>query len=344
MKWIDAQTLGVQGKGFDTIGYRRLTEEDNEILSKVFPISVTKHHIVYFPKLGHCSAGLHIDFKTNSKSIYVKWTVKYLDIPDQSSIVNQSGMDLYIFKNNKWTFVNSAIFPYEKTNEAKLIDNSKTLPNETNEFTLNLATYDEITKLEIGIDDDATIEGLNKKEDYIVFYGTSITQGGCASRPGLIYTNQVRLKLQEEVINMGFCGLGNISPQMVNILNKLNPKIMIMDNVPNMVILEPEEFKNRYRHFYNTFRETHKNTPIIFVEKPKYTNEWVGINATSYYNEYLKEVFKELNKNDNNIYYIEGENLYGSDEASSDGIHPNDFGHTNMANIYIEKIKEILDL
>lgn len=342
MKWINAESLGILGKGFDTVGYRRITEEDNAVLSEKFPLSVMKHHLVYFPKLGRESAGLHIDFETDSKSIYVRWTVNYFDFSDESSVINQSGMDLYIFKDNRWRFLNSTVFENKKSNECKLADNLTKLPAGKNKYTLNLATYDEITKLEIGIDDDAQIQGLKAKEDYIVIYGSSITQGGCASRPGLIYPNQIRLKLREEVINLGFCGMGFISPEMVNILNKLNPKLMIMDCIPNMTTFTPEEFKSRYMHFYNVFRKSHKETPIIFTEKAMYTNEWAGINATSYYNSYLKKIFAELSKNDKNIYYIEGENLYGSDEASSDGIHPNDMGHTNMANIYINKIKEIL--
>lgn len=343
MKWINAETLGIQGKGFDTIGYRRLTEEDNEIMSKVFPQSVTNHHIVHFPKLGHCSSGLHIDFETNSRNIYVRWTVRYLDFSDSSSIINQSGMDLYILIDNKWKFAKGTIFLNKKTNECPLIDNFENLPKGNNKYTLNLSTYDEIVELEIGIDDDATIKGLEKKEDYIAIYGSSITQGGCASRPGMIYSNQIRLKMQEEVVNMGFCGLGVLNPEMIDILNKLNPKLMILDCVPNMRLMEKEDFQNRYYNFYNTFRKDHPKTPILFIEKAKYTNEWLISDTFSINNTYLKEVFNKLYETDKNLYYIEGDNLYGSSEASSDGEHPNDLGFTNMANIFITKIKEILN-
>ena len=341
MKWINALDLGIKGRAFKAEGYHRLTKEDNKIMSKVFPPGA--HHVVWFPKLGNCSAGLHVDFKTDSRNIFVRWTVKYMDIPDSMSIINQSGMDLYILWGKDYRFVNSTIFHYQKYNECKLVDNFKNIPKKINEFSLNLCSYDEIVELEIGIDDNAKIESCPDKKDYIAFYGSSITQGACASRPGMIYTNIIRRKLKEEVVNLGFCGTGQLNPEMVEILNRLDPKIMVMDCMPNMYWMEEEEFIKRYTHFYTTFRESHPKTPILFVEKAIYTNSWakgVAIENNCYV---LRNLTLKWYITDAHLYYLQGEALYGNDfEASSEGEHPNDIGFTRMADIILKKLKAIL--
>ena len=188
MKWINALDLGIKGRAFKAEGYHRLTKEDNKIMSKVFPPGA--HHVVWFPKLGNCSAGLHVDFKTDSRNIFVRWTVKYMDIPDSMSIINQSGMDLYILWGKDYRFVNSTIFHYQKYNECKLVDNFKNIPKKINEFSLNLCSYDEIVELEIGIDDNAKIEScpdkrclrFSSRHDLHQYYKKKIKGRSCKSR------------------------------------------------------------------------------------------------------------------------------------------------------------------
>lgn len=340
MKWINAKELGIRGKGFDTIGYRRLTEEQNRIMSEVYPPNT--HPVANFPKLGTCSAGLHIDFETDSENISVKWTVRYLDIPDQMGIINQSGMDLYVLQNGKYRFVKSTVFPYKKTNQCSLAENPRY--SGTNTYTLNLCSYDEMVELEIGIDDEAIIKPVPPKKDYIAVYGTSITQGGVASRPGMIYTNILRRELNEEFVNMGFCGLGKMDPEMISILTGLDPKLMIIDCLPNMYMMDEGTLRDRFGYFYSEYRKTHPQTPILFIEKPIYSNAWAFTEIPETVNTVLREKFEEWNKDDKNIYYLKGDNLYGSDsEASPDGEHPTDIGFMRMAEIMLPVIKAIID-
>jgi len=149
------------------------------------------------------SSGISIRFKTNSPSISVKWELSNFREHSNMSRICASGLDLYCLVDNKWQYVRSGIPTNFKT-EQLLVSEMDTI---TKEFTLNLPLYDGIENIEIGIKKGFEIS--KSADDYriknpIVFYGTSITQGGSASRPGLAYPSIISRDLNVETINLGF--------------------------------------------------------------------------------------------------------------------------------------------
>src|ERR1035437_8224636 len=135
--------------------------------------------------LGKNSAGLAIRFRSNSTTIAAKWEVLFNCELNHMTSTGVKGLDLYCLQDGKWVFVNSGR-PSGKVNTAMIISNME--PQER-EYLLYLPLYDGVTSLAVGIDSLSEISqpkvDLPVRKKPLVFYGTSILQGGCASRPGM---------------------------------------------------------------------------------------------------------------------------------------------------------------
>ncbi|HBK72070.1 MAG TPA: hypothetical protein DDZ39_10530, partial [Flavobacteriaceae bacterium] len=178
------------------------------------------------------SSGISIQFETNSPNILVKWKLSKFSEYLNMSKVCTSGIDLYCFIGNKWQYVSSGI-PSDYKNEQLLISDMDTT---SKVFLLNLPLYDGIEKIEIGIKNGFKI---SKNSDHftskkpIVFYGTSITQGGSASRPGLAYPSIISRNLNIETINFGFSNNGKFEKAIGNALCEIDASMYVIDCVPN---------------------------------------------------------------------------------------------------------------
>ena len=149
--------------------------------------------------LSRNSAGMAIRFRSNSTRIALKWENLFNNHMNHMTDVGIKGLDLYCWEENgQWRFVNSAR-PNGKTNQATVIANMQ--PKER-EYMLYLPLYDGLVSLSIGVDSLSSIDqpqiNYPIREKPIVFYGTSILQGGCASRPGMAHTNIISRRLNRE--------------------------------------------------------------------------------------------------------------------------------------------------
>ena len=336
MKSINAKDLNIHGKGFvNAKDFTRLEPEDLATMTRIFPKYSVNMDLEAFPRIGNNSAGLHIDFKTDSRNITLKWTTEYRNRFESMAFYNESGLDLYIMINGKYRFLGAAC-PNTKEKHSVwdiVTEKFKNIPEGMNQYTLNLCMYDQCSHLEICIDDNAKIEPVPLKKDYIAIYGSSITQGGCASRPGRTFTHILRMNLDEEIVNMGFSGGGLLQPEMTDILMKLSPKIMVMDCVANMAAaLNDENYIYNWNYFYIKFREKFPNVPLVIIEQPTFTDSWTFLDSLEPKNLLLRDIVKSWN--DKNLSYIKGDNLYGDDfEASVEGTHPTDLGFARMVEI-----------
>ena len=116
--------------------------------------------------------------------------------------------------------------------------NESNMRGEMNEYMLYLPLYDEVTELKIGVDEKAEIKQPQIESPVIdrpvICYGTSITQGGCATRPGMVYTNILSRMLNREVVNLGFSGYGHLEYEIVALMTLRNPSVIVMDFIPNV--------------------------------------------------------------------------------------------------------------
>ena len=295
--------------------------------------------------LSRNSAGMAIRFRSNSTQIAVKWESLFNNHMNHMTDVGIKGLDLYCWEGNKqWRFVNSAR-PSGKTNQATIIANM--LPTER-EYMLYLPLYDGLVSLSIGVDSLATIDQplidypIRKKP--VVFYGTSILQGGCASRPGMAHTNIISRRLNRECINLGFSGNAFLDLEVAKVISEVDASVFILDFVPNASV---EQMKERMETFYRIIRSKHPDTPIIFIEDPIFTHTRYDeriAKEVQRKNDTLKEIFNRLKKEDEkNIIFISSKDMLGEDgEATVDGVHFTDLGMTRYADLVCPIIKKAI--
>lgn len=285
------------------------------------------------------SAGISVRFHSNSTRINLKWTVLNDFQMNHMASTGIKGVDLYTKYMGQWRYVTTAR-PTDTINEQELIKN---MTPEFREFKLFLPLYDGVTKLEVGIDSSASIiKATPATLKPIVFYGTSITQGGCASRPGMAHTNIISRKLDIDCINYGFSGNGRMETPIVELISEIDARFYVIECLQNM---NTEQVKQRVSPLVEIIRQKQPNTPIVFVENMMYKmafldktieNELVQENLA------LKNEFdKILKKGDKNIYYISDLQADGMDnEGTVDSVHLTDLGFLRYAAYLIENFKK----
>ena len=302
--------------------------------------------------LSKASAGITVRFHSNSTSINLKWTVlNDLDMSHMAA-TGIKGIDLYTKYNNKWRYVTTAgalvglktyqnkSIPADSINEYELIKN---MTPEFREYKLFLPLYDGVTKLEVGIDSAASIEKATPStEKPIVFYGTSITQGGCASRPGMAHTNIISRKLDVDCINYGFSGNGRMETPIVELISEIDARFYVIECLQNM---DSEQVKERVKPLVDIIRTNHPHTPIVLVENMMYTMAFLNQTLETRLieeNTALKNEYDKIIKSGTpNIFYIKDNKEFLVDnEGTVDGVHLTDLGFKRYADYLIENFKK----
>lgn len=285
------------------------------------------------------SAGISVRFISNSPFITVRWHLLNDYTMNHMAETGIKGVDLYCKVNGTWQYVNTGR-PKGKENEIKLVN---TLTRENREYKLYLPLYDGTTKVEVGVDNTSIFEKLlPEKKLPIVFYGTSITQGGCASRPGMAYTNIISRKLGVDCINLGFSGNGKMEAPIVEVMSGIRASFYVIDCLPNMTA---EDVTKSVIPLAQGLRAKNPDTPIAFVENVMY--------AKSYFEEGMDKMLREKNRalraeydklvkqGMKNVVYISSEGALGIDgEGYVDGVHMTDLGFLRMADHLVKNFRE----
>ncbi len=295
--------------------------------------------------LSRNSAGLAIRFRSNSTQIALKWEALFNNHMNHMTDVGIKGLDLYcLLDNGSWRFVNSAR-PTGKTNSATIIANMQ--PKER-EYMLYLPLYDGLTSLSIGIDSLSNIDQPSidtpVRNKPVVFYGTSILQGACASRPGMAHTNIISRRLNRECINLGFSGNALLDLEVAKVMTEVDAGVFVLDCVPNASV---EQMNERLITFYRILRDKHPDTPIVFIEDPDFAHALFDqriAREVKRKNETLNEIFNALKKQgEKKIYLIHSKNMIGHDgEATVDGIHFTDLGMMRYADFVCPVLRKVI--
>ncbi|MEG9437858.1 SGNH/GDSL hydrolase family protein [Edaphobacter sp. HDX4] len=290
-------------------------------------------------------SGGRIRFRTNSTSLAVR-----LEYPHGPSMTNmqafgQTGVDLYVNKNTYW---GTAIAG--RDSKPGLVQNHSFYEAQRGvdrEITLYLPLYAPVKVLGIGVDADAKIYeprsfALNKP---IVFYGTSITQGGCASRSGMSYEAILGRSLNVDFINLGFSGNGIGEPEMAGVVASLDPAAFVLDFAHNNPTVE--SLKQAYDPFIAAIRREHSQTPIILMT-PIYDAHlecWAPRPLLDEMRTLIRQVAAQrIAAGDKNLQLVEGTDLLGPSQGDSlvDGVHPNDLGQKAIAEGLVPRISKII--
>ena len=294
-----------------------------------------------------CSSGFGIRFATDSKTIGVRYDLYFNTHMIHMADTGLKGTDLYILEGDSvWRHVNTNR-PYikkgtEKTCEATYVEN---LSGEMQEFMIYLPLYDGIVNLDVIVDSAAVITAGNpdiiRKDKKIVAYGTSILQGGCASRTGMASTNIISRELNCEVVNLGFSGEGKMDFCMARALAEIpNVDCYLIDPVPNCTEMMCDTLTYDFIKILRTLRP---EVPIVMLEGPIYPYARYDSFFGSYLpkkNAAFRRNFERLiAENPDNLHYVTSEGLDGvEDDGTVDGIHLTDLGFK----YYAQKLIPIL--
>ncbi len=293
--------------------------------------------------LSWCTSGAMIRFKTNSSDIAIRAELRDKGIMDHMPLSGQSGFDLY-FRTDKGLSFHRNIRPSSATPDFVEGVFAENLDGEMRECVIYLPLYNGIKTMEIGLAPGTKVKApsMLKHQDPILFYGSSITQGGCASRPGNAYTHFLTRWLDANMINLGFSGCGRGEIEMAECIASLKLSAFVMDydhNAPN-----PEHLEKTHEIFFRTIREKHPHLPIVIASKCDFDNN-VEINSKR--REIIKRTYSNAVKaGDRKVYFVDGEKMFGQtdrDACTVDGCHPNDIGFLRMAETILPVLKKALE-
>jgi hypothetical protein len=326
--WYDIRLLGVEGQGWkDTKApFDRLPPKAEGVVPK----SVWG--------LSRQSAGLCVRFVTEAPAIHARWTLtsERLEM-NHMPATGVSGLDLYVkTESGKWHWLGVGR-PAKQTNQGQLAGG---IPAGKREYLLYLPLYNGVSSVEIGIGKDQKLSKAEPRpagrDTPIVFYGTSITQGGCASRPGMVHTAILGRWLDRPVINLGFSGSGKMEPEMGDLFAELDPAVYVLDCLPNM---NAEMVTERVEPFVQKLRKAHPKTPIVLVEDRSYANAFLLPGPRKHNDDSraaLKKAYDRLKAAGvEGVQYLSGDKLLGADgEDTVDSSHPTDLGFLRQAEAF----------
>jgi hypothetical protein len=335
--FFDIRPLGIEGQGWSDVQdpFDRLPAKAKGVVrDRVWELSKN-------------SAGLCVRFFTNATTLHARWTTTSPTLAmSHMPATGMSGVDLYVRMEDKWRWL-AVGQPKQQSNSVVLV---KDLPPGTREYLLYLPLYNGVKSVEIGAPKDAKLGKAHlrpaDKSKPIVFYGTSITQGGCASRPGMCHPAILGRRFDWPVINLGFSGNGKMEPEVANLLAELDPAVYVIDCIPNMTG-DVEGISQRAPNLVKTIRAKHPTTPILLVEDRTYADAFLQPKraaAQAAGRKALRQVYDALvGAGDKNLAYLEGDTLLAADgESTVDSSHPTDLGFVQHADAFEPVLRKLL--
>lgn len=333
LAWHDVRDWGVEGKGWRNTQryFDRLPAKAEGVVRE--PVWNLSRH----------SAGMTARFITDATTIQVRYTLllERMAMPHMPA-TGVSGIDMYAENAEgleRWV---SVVRPTSQEVESTLAEN---LRPGLRQYTLYLPLYNGIESLEIGVDSEAVFEPVAPRaEKPILFYGTSIMHGACASRPGMSISAILGRRLNCPTVNLGFSGNGRMEPEVGALLAELDPCVFAIDCLPNM---NAEMLTERAAPLVRQLREARRDTPILLVEDRTFTNTPFFPGRAAHHKNsraaFRRAYLELLEAGVENLYYLDGEHLLGHDgEAATDGSHPNDLGMVRYADAYEPALRALL--
>lgn len=292
--------------------------------------------------LSRDSAGMMFRFNTDATDITIDYTVgdKNLAIPNMPA-TGVSGMDLYaLASDGTWKWVDVT-----RPKEMHTVHEIKNLDPGMRAYMAYLPLYNTTQKIRIGVPPGSEFQPIAPRKDKpIVFYGTSITHGASASRPGMAHVAILGRRLDLPVVNLGFSGNGKMEPEVGALLTEIEAAVYVIDCLPNMV---GKEVAERTEPLVRQLREARPGVPIVLVEDRTYPNAWIFQSRRTRHKESREALAKAYDNlvslGVTNLYYVQGDKMLGDDtEATTDGSHPSDLGFVRQADALEPVIREAL--
>ncbi len=290
-----------------------------------------------------CTAGGRVRFSTDSPFIAIKTEQPLMEEKNpRMTNAMKNGFDVFRNLDGK-AYFELAFMPNTEVGGFEQLKETHSSGKMT-DYTMNFPLYGRVNKVLVGIKEGSHIDSGAEYEKMkpIVYYGSSITQGGCASRPGTCYEALISQMYNLDYINLGFSGCCKGEVPMAEYLAELDMSIFVCDydhNAPSA-----EYLRDTHGRLYDIVRAKHPNVPYIMITKPdcyEYNRTDVARRREVVYETFMRAV----KAGDKNVYFIDGERLFdgdGRDNCTVDGCHPTDLGFYRMSRAIGEVIRQII--
>lgn len=333
IEWYDVTDWGVEGRAWPELERKRWFDRlpaaaEGKVTEKVWNLS-------------RDSSGMMVRFKTDATEIWADYSLLKSGLNGSNMTpIGASGLDLYARDpSGQWRWVGVARPTSQEVNY-RLVSG---LAPGSREYAIYLPLKNGIEELSIGLPSEAEFEPLAPRSVRpIVFYGTSITHGASASRPGMVHTAILGRRFDRPVTNLGFSGNGRMDAEVGEFLCLIDAAVFVIDCLPNM---GPDSVREKCIPLVNQLRMARPDTPIVLVEDRRYTSSWILPKRDQHHtdnHEALRECYEQLLADGvTGLYYIPGDDLLGHDgEGATDGSHPNDLGFMRQAAIFEPVLRE----
>ena len=297
-------------------------------------------------ELGKAPASAYVEFSTDSTKIAINAaTIDGYDLPNMTPC-GCRGLTLYHRSGfGRWHPCGTAMPQFGCAEyQSTLLEE---LTQVRRDYRLYLPLYKELTELYIGLDEVAQVfNNTEKPNKPIVFYGTSITQGGCANTSGTDYVSIIGRELNSDVINLGFSGNGMGEPEVAQLIAEIDAQLFVLDYNANVNV---EQLRQTLPEFTDIIRRKHPDTPILYVLPTFHGKITLQESVARYYEDkrdiMVAEYSCRRNLSDQNIHFADGYALndYGCDSALVDCVHPTDYGFRIFAERLLPYLEMIID-
>ncbi len=334
----DAVFYSVREDPFHLYGLYNAKTED---VFRRIPLEKTQRVGEGYTLMGSMPIGARVRFKTDSAYMILRVETPTVTPYTACGTLNaMKGFDLYkVNEEGKEMYVSSFRPPvaFEKGYEA-ILD----LPGIMQEYILYFPMYNQVKELYIGIEEKASLQEGNsyKFEKPILFYGSSITHGNCASRTGNTYPAIIGRMLNCDTVNLGISGGAKGQIPTAEFIGESDISAFVYDydyNAPSLAFLQ-----ETYMPFLRVIREKQPNLPIVMVSM--ITRDYRERQERM---EFIRSQYEALrDAGDKNVYFIDGTTLISDEDwdySTSDGTHPNDLGFVRMAEGLAPVLHHILE-
>ncbi len=290
--------------------------------------------------LGRRCPGARVAFKTNSPTFSVKVVLKTLTADVGMSLYACQSAQIMVGERENARYLGVVNPPDYNT---LVFERSFDKSSELEQITVYLPRNEQVDRIDITVEDGAIVTEPTpyKYKKPIVFYGSSITEGGCCCNVTNAYNAILSRWLDFDYYNLGFSGSAKGELAMADYINTFDMGAFVYDydhNAPTV-----EHLANTHKPFFDRIREAHPDIPILMMTRP----------AEIYYDEFKarREVVRAtydaaVAAGDKNVYFIDGETFYGETDrnlCSIDGGHPNDLGFFRMACVIRPTLEKMLE-
>lgn len=295
-------------------------------------------------QFGSRSTGGRICFRTNSRKLWVQLESQTFIRDYAATQIASSGLDVFIGDRPTCRLAGSVFPTGFRGTDPKRSEKEFALPGTMTDVTIYFPKNEQIESVHIGIDDDAAIEAPTpyRNEKPVLFYGSSITEGGCASRVGNTYNALLSRWLNMDYLNFGFSGSALGEPEMAELIAGLPLSAFVYDydyNAPTVAHLAAT-----HEPFFRIIREKQPELPILILSRPNYAADPAESDQRA---AVIRRTYENaVARGDKNVWFIHGRELLGDEnplDCTVDLVHPNDLGFYRMAKVLRPVMASLLE-